>query len=89
MMPLVSEYAVDRLYGGPEEGGWWYDSPEFVRVVHRHSSEERAIAQAVLLNERVADRTRDRFCVNGGPDTCFLVEEVEGEHALTERPRYE
>ena len=29
----ISEYSVSRHYGGPEEGGWWYDWCDFVRVV--------------------------------------------------------
>lgn len=28
----VSAYVVDRQYGGPEEGGWWYDSYEWLKV---------------------------------------------------------
>jgi len=27
----VNVYAVTRLYGGPEEGGWWYDAGEPVK----------------------------------------------------------
>lgn len=23
----VNVYEVERVYGGPEEGGWWYDMP--------------------------------------------------------------
>ena len=25
-MPYVNAYLVDRMYGGPEEGGWWFDA---------------------------------------------------------------
>lgn len=25
MTYFVNSYETDRLYGGPEEGGWWYD----------------------------------------------------------------
>lgn len=25
---VVAIYLVDRAYGGPEEGGWWYDCGE-------------------------------------------------------------
>ena len=24
-MTYVSTYKIDQCYGGPEEGGWWYD----------------------------------------------------------------
>jgi hypothetical protein len=28
----VTVYYDNRLYGGPEEGGWWYTSPEVVEA---------------------------------------------------------
>lgn len=28
----VTTYTVERLYGGPEEGGWWYDWYTPIRV---------------------------------------------------------
>lgn len=27
---FICVYEVDRVYGGPEEGGWWYDTRTFV-----------------------------------------------------------
>lgn len=37
----VNVYLVDRAYGGPEEGGWWYDTGTAVRStqVRRNSPE--------------------------------------------------
>ena len=29
----VNVYLVDQLYGGPEEGGWWYDTGEPVESI--------------------------------------------------------
>lgn len=29
---FISAYNVTRQYGGPEEGGWWYDSYEWLKV---------------------------------------------------------
>lgn len=29
---FLSVYELDRNYGGPEEGGWWYDSGRLVHV---------------------------------------------------------
>ena len=26
----LNEYLTDRAFGGPEEGGWWYDTGRFV-----------------------------------------------------------
>ena len=30
---VAAVYLVDRAYGGPEEGGWWYTYGELVRVI--------------------------------------------------------
>lgn len=32
VIAFISVYEVDRCYGGPEEGGWWYDSYEWLKV---------------------------------------------------------
>lgn len=39
---FVNEYVVERRYGGPEEGGWWYDAGRFVRQHGAFVSEIRA-----------------------------------------------
>ena len=41
----VAFYEIDRAYGGPEEGGWWFDTGQLVRV-HRVFLDE-AKAEAV------------------------------------------
>lgn len=28
---FLNEYGTNRAYGGPEEGGWWYDTGSFVK----------------------------------------------------------
>lgn len=30
---FVNVYLVDRAYGGPEEGGWWYGCGELVQSI--------------------------------------------------------
>lgn len=37
----VNVYLVQRCYGGPEEGGWWYDAGEPVASVPVWSNEEK------------------------------------------------
>ena len=29
-MSYLNVYIIGRAYGGPEEGGWWYDYHEWV-----------------------------------------------------------
>lgn len=49
-MYFISEYKVDRCYGGPEEGGWWYDWNDFVKVVATATDEDDAYRVCRALN---------------------------------------
>ena len=53
---LVSVYDTALAYGGPEEGGWWYDRGELVRTVRVFPSQERAYAYSRRLNRRLQSR---------------------------------
>lgn len=91
---LVSEYEVDRCYGGSEEGGWWYDAYSYVatREVLTDEADAQQLARALNAAQRELDRDtgkRDRYSVIGEPDTTFEVESLPGEHATTTRPHYE
>lgn len=48
-------YDTERLYGGPEEGGWWYTSYTLVRVSGGGQDESDALAQADSLREKLDD----------------------------------
>jgi hypothetical protein len=37
----LAAYEVERCYGGPEEGGWWYDAGRVVGCVKLRRSELR------------------------------------------------
>ncbi len=63
---ILAFYEMDRVYGGPEEGRWWFDTGQLLRVWGTFKSEERACAVALrsnrLLNtcngiERMSDRS--------------------------------
>ena len=49
-MRYVNVVEVDQHYGGPEEGGWWYDS-WVVQEVHGPMEEEAAWELADELRE--------------------------------------
>ena len=89
MTYLISRYEIHRTYGGPEEGGWWWDRMVFAEVIATCGTERKAELASQLMNE--AERAREeadagghkpagRFSVNGGPDTRYLVETSEKEH---------
>lgn len=96
-MLYVSEYEVSRHYGGPEEGGWWYDHDEFVKCLSAHANREDAEAEATKRNERAREEAREegrpeRWSVAAGtnPDTLFYVEDHPAEfQSRGGRPRYE
>ena len=52
---VVAFYEIDRRYGGPEEGGWWYDCGDLRRVLRIAPSEDAAYAVAARAN-RLMDR---------------------------------
>lgn len=47
---VVAFYEIDRCYGGPEEGGWWFDTGELVRTVKVFHNEDDAFAWARAAN---------------------------------------
>jgi hypothetical protein len=53
---VVAVYDVDRRFGGREEGGWWYDAGSLVRTMRVFPTEDRAVAYARRLNEKLRSR---------------------------------
>lgn len=51
---FIGVYEVDTVYGGPEEGGWWYDTGELIRVEVVHC-ETCAIRRTNELREEYPD----------------------------------
>lgn len=91
-MKYVSAYDVNRCYGGPEEGGWWYDVWEFVETLSAHTVEHEAhIARGKLedaeeVRKREDGRHHDRFSVLGGADREYLVESKPAQMDTTREP---
>lgn len=50
MSYVVGVYLCDRAYGGPEEGGWWYNTGELVRTVKVFRNEDKAIEFCQRMN---------------------------------------
>jgi hypothetical protein len=83
-------YAVDRRYGGPEEGGWYYDRLQILEV-HKVYSFRGGLYAAHLLKEAHPTCRYGRGSVLGGDDVyvrcCYDESDLPAE--FTERPRYE
>lgn len=48
---IVAFYEIDRTYGGPEEGGWWYATGSFTRVLKCFATEYEALKAARRAND--------------------------------------
>lgn len=88
----VSVYEVSRCYGGPEEGGWWYNWLEYTgRSLCRRVKKAARVAEA-LRAELLDDQPRFGIysAANyGEAEYRVIIEDRPGECASTEAPRYE
>lgn len=91
---IVAFYEVDRAYGGPEEGGWWFDTGELVRLHALFLSENAAIQAAARAN-RLLDLVQrghariDSVLYAGGRFRACVFERQAPPHFPEVRPRYE
>lgn len=85
---FVGVYSVNRDYGGPEEGGWWFDTGELVQ-----STAVNSLAEAEALREKLREEFPDTgksSSVLGGDDYGIRIGIVpHAKYFPEERPRYE
>ena len=82
---------VSRHYGGPEEGGWWYDWYSTIEVRKAYTWQSALKAVRELVKEYPQPR-HSRFSVLGNSgdyqiSLCYCEEHFPEE--TTSRPRYE
>ena len=88
----LNEYLADRAFGGPEEGGWWYDTGPFVACHGTHPTVEAATAARDALAPAIAARRRGRHDPSSVLCTGWPVIRIEpnpGADFPRTRPRYE
>ena len=90
---IVAWYALDRAFGGPEEGGWWYDTGELARVMRVCLSERDACAYAARANrlmERLQRNLRslDSVLYDGERYRALTFEYVSPPFFPASQPRY-
>lgn len=96
MLPfLIVVTGTSRHYGGPEEGGWWYDRDEVLEV-RRAFTFEQGLRHARELREEYPAPRYNRFsCANRGePDVHIRCVYGENDPRFPQdsppgRPRYE
>jgi hypothetical protein len=84
----VNAYGIDRNMGGPEEGGWWYDSGTPVESVRFTTLRE---AEAYKIEAEVKfPRTRARYSMaDSEADYDVMIEPKFAEPWPDQRPHYE
>ena len=88
----VNEYLTNRACGGPEEGGWWYDTGQFIECHGRFATRAEAEAEvearkAWLADKRDGQYTPSSVLCDGW--TVLLIEDCAGADYPAERPNYE
>jgi hypothetical protein len=84
--------AVSQRYGGPEEGGWWFDDyrPLVTWKLRRPVTENHFDTLTKYLWRKAGWRNKhNRTSVNGGEDAVILGEARLHERGNRPRPHYE
>lgn len=86
-MKFVNAYEIDRIYGGPEEGGWWYNAGTVVESVEVAESEvDRVVAE---LEEQYPNTGKVGSVLYRGGDYRVCVEDEPGADYPEKTPHYE
>ena len=94
MRYIVAFYEIDRACGGPEEGGWYYDTGSLVRLYQVFANENgawRAANRANRLLERLQRHRRpvSSAAYDGGRFQACVFDRVPPEHFPANPPSYE
>ena len=93
MRSILAIYAMDREYGGPEEGGWFYDTGTFVRALAIHYDDASAMHAMRRVN-RLLERLQrhrprvDSVLYSGGRHRAFTFTGAPPERFPAARPLY-
>lgn len=82
----VNVYHITREYGGPEEGGWYYNWRTLVEAHNLNINDVHARLDE--LKEKHGEGKGDISSVLGGYQVMILIEGERGESQDTKRPYY-
>lgn len=93
-MYLVALYEEGLGYGGPEEGGWWYETGDLCRVVACARTADAAYDKAFRANRLLSHLQRNKRPVHsaayeGGRHVAVVFRHVAPLHYPDARPHYE
>lgn len=90
---FINVYHVQQAYGGPEEGGWYYDVSIPVRTLDVSDADPELQLKLLEVFKRRwtdgQDMTRDYYSVNARGIYRVRLEDHEGEATPKTRPHYE
>lgn len=91
---VVAFYEIDRAYGGAEEGGWWYDCGQLVRVFRVYKTEGAAYTAARRANRLLnalqrSARDVSSVLYSGGRCAAIVYENSAPPFYPKTRPHYE
>lgn len=89
-MKYVNIYLVDRAYGGPEEGGWYYDCGQVVKSIECDAANAEIVATALrkAYDKENSIRMSDIGSVNSEGRYEVWVEDDKGQDFPSEKPYY-
>lgn len=90
-MIYINMYLSDRQYGGPEEGGWWYDTLEPVLAIKIFDDEwkEDMIKNMQSICDSINEGKPDTSSVTSVGRYICSVEDHEAVASPVERQCYE
>jgi len=91
LIRFVNVYLVDRAYGGPEEGGWWFDTGQVVKSTPTLPKRAQKLSErfSAWADRQNADRRSDISSVLSEGRYVIYVEDEPGCDFPQESPRYE
>ena len=87
---VITLYLTTREYGGPEEGGWWYNWDYNHTSIPTIFDEDNNTASVKMLLDAAGHHIGgDIYSVLGGVQGWVRIERIAGSAKSTEIPRYE
>lgn len=84
----VAVYELDRVFGGIEEGGWWFDTGTLVRSVPCKSFEEAQLVQNRLVPDWPNNGSSSSVAYQGGDYGVWIEKDQPGDHFPEHHPHY-
>jgi len=72
---MKSAYKIERCYGGPEEGGWWYDNYQYLGPAENFPEDD--------------DNGIPLGYSNSNGQITHITEEEKGQYETKQKPHYE